>query len=273
MMRDVNEFSEQSNACIQRPIGVFDSGVGGLSVLAHIRAQLPHEQLIYVADSAYLPYGCKSEEVVRERCMRIFTYLLEADCKAVVVACNTATAVSIHAMREMTDLPVIGMEPAVKPALLQSKAGVVGVLATSATAVSRKFANLVARFAGDGRVIVQPCPGLVEKIEAGDAGLSELLHHFISPLLAQGVDTLVLGCSHYPLVLREIEAIAGADIAVIDAGDAIAAELSRQLERHQLLCRHDNASTHFFSSGQPQVVETLMSRLWGEQVVVQSLPV
>nr|NIU62727.1 glutamate racemase [Stutzerimonas stutzeri] len=156
------------------PVGVFDSGVGGLSVLREIRRRLPHESLLYLADSAHVPYGEKSPEYIRERCRIIAAFFVEQGAKALVLACNTATAAGVTELRELyPDLPIIGMEPAVKPAAAATRSGVVGVLATTGTLKSARFAALLDRFAGDVRVITQPCPGLVERIEAGDLASDE----------------------------------------------------------------------------------------------------
>jgi len=258
----------------KQAIGVFDSGVGGLSVLSHIRRRLPNEALLYIADSDYMPYGCKSKTVVLERCMKITAFLSHRQCKAIVVACNTATAAAVHHLRASYSLPVIGMEPAVKPAVLHSKSKVIGVLATSMTSSSDKLSRLMERFEHQSRLIVQPCPGLVEQIEAGDLTgdkTRRMLLSFLQPLIRQGVDTLVLGCTHYPFIAPLIRDIAGSDIQLIDTGDAIACELERQLQRHQLFSTQKTAPIEFWSSGDGEVITPIMSRLWGEKIIVQTL--
>jgi len=264
----------------KQAIGVFDSGVGGLSVLTHIRDLLPNESLCYVADSAFMPYGCKSDQLVEERCMKIAAFFSEQRCKAIVVACNTATAVAVHHLRSVCDMPVIGMEPAVKPAVLRSRSGIVGILATSATVASDKFKQLKQRHALGARLIVQPCPGLVEQIEQGSLD-GDVMHHmlcsFLDPLLQQGIDTLVLGCTHYPFVSGLIKGIVGEGVLVVDTGDAIARELKRQLvEKNQLSLSMQKesgktASTLFWSSGDLQKVEPLMSRLWEKETAPKKL--
>lgn len=153
---------------IEKAVGVFDSGVGGLSVLTKIHKHLPGEYLFYVADSAYMPYGCKTAAEVKQRCLLISDFLLNQDIKALVVACNTATSVAVQTLRDELDVPVIGMEPPVKPAVHSSRAGVVGVLATNNTVSSEKFKRLKQRYTTETQLIVQPCPGLVELIEQGD---------------------------------------------------------------------------------------------------------
>lgn len=185
-------------------VGVFDSGVGGLSVLREIRARLPSESLLYVADNAHVPYGEKSAEYIRERCERIGDFLLEQGAKALVLACNTATAAAAAELRERyPQVPLVAMEPAVKPAAAATRNGRVGVLATTGTLKSARFAALLDRFASDVQVFTQPCPGLVERIEAGDLygpQTRALLERLLAPILEQGCDTLILGCTHYPFV-------------------------------------------------------------------------
>jgi len=259
----------------KQAIGVFDSGVGGLSVLAHIRQRLPHENLVYIADLNYMPYGCKPGHMIEQRCMEIAGFLDSQHCKAIVVACNTATAAAVHTIRATYALPVIGMEPAVKPAVQHSRSKVIGVLATRGTLGSDKFNRLASRFSQQARVIVQPCPGLVEQIEAGDlAGKSTraLLESFLLPLIQQGMDTLVLGCTHYPFVVPLIREIIGNDIGMIDSGNAIARELERQLRKHGLLsARNNNAPVTFWSSGETGASAVMLSRLWGSTVTVNKL--
>ena len=221
-----------------RPIGVFDSGLGGLSVLQHIRQLLPSEHLYYVADSAYAPYGSKTEVEIQDRSDAITRYLLTHDIKALVVACNTATAAAIEKLRSDFDLPIIGMEPAVKPAALTTRSGVVGILATPGTLASQKYARLYQQYAVDVKIISQPCPGLVEQVEMADLSgevTRTLVHQYVSSLLEQGADTLVLGCTHYPFLKSVIEEIAGKAVQVIDTGEAVARELRRKLDQAALL--------------------------------------
>jgi len=264
----------------EQSIGVFDSGVGGLSVLTHIHASLPDERLHYVADSAYMPYGCKSDQLVESRCMSIADFFIEQGCKAIVVACNTATAVAVQQLRLKYNIPVIGMEPAVKPAVSSSRAGVVGVLATSATIASDKFKQLGLRHGSEARLIVQACPGLVEQIEMGELNTAKtrsMLQSYLNPLMQAGMDRLVLGCTHYPFVLPLIREIVGEDVAIVDSGDAIARELGRQLSANGLLssvnaeAQDESASIVFWSSGDIRKVEPLMSKLWGKATVPNQL--
>ncbi len=261
---------------MQQAIGVFDSGIGGLSTLSHIRQLLPSEKLIYLADSAHIPYGCKSEEEVAERCLKISDFLTKKkDVKAIVVACNTATAASICSIREKHGIPVIGMEPPIKPAVVISHSGIIGILTTSGTASSERFNRLQERFSTDVQFLVQPCPGLVECIECGDLGgarVRSMLETYLTPLLEQGVDTLVLGCTHYPLVKSIISEIVGDAIKILDTGDAVACELKRQLMLRGLLAETGNSyPVHFCSSG--KMDGTLVSQLWGESVHVELLDI
>lgn len=225
------------------PIGVFDSGVGGLSVLRHIRAQLPQEDVIYVADSGYAPYGDKTEQEVIARSLAIAAYLLDQGAKALVVACNTATIAAIKALRaRYPALPIVGVEPGLKPAASISRNGKIGVLATERTLRGDKLLALREQVssATGANFILQPCIGLVERIEqcalgseANDA-TSAMLEHYIAPLLAQGIDTLVLGCTHYPFVqdaiARTVRAHTQEDIPLVDTGEAVARQLARLLD-------------------------------------------
>lgn len=185
------------------PIGVFDSGLGGLSVLRAVRERLPDEALVYVADSRHAPYGPRDDVFIVERTLAIGEWLVAQGAKALVVACNTATAQSIAIVRERLPIPLVGVEPGIKPAALHSKTRVAGVLATQATLRSARFEALLARHAADCRFLCQPGHGLVEAIERGDTGspaLRALLASYLEPMLEAGADTLVLGCTHYPFL-------------------------------------------------------------------------
>jgi glutamate racemase len=257
------------------PIGVFDSGVGGLSVLGEIRSLLPHESLLYVADSGHVPYGEKSPEFIRERCRLIAAFLLARGAKALVLACNTATVAGVAELRELyPELPIIGMEPAVKPAAAATRSGVVGVLATTGTLKSAKFAALLDRFASDVRVITQPCPGLVERIEAGELNSSAtrmLLQGFVTPLLDQGCDTLILGCTHYPFIRPLLREMLPDSVSLIDTGAAVARQLQRLLAERELLAAGPARPSCFWSSGEPLQMHAVLPLLWGEVVKVDRL--
>ena len=257
------------------PIGVFDSGVGGLSVLREIRLRLPRESLLYLADSGYVPYGEKSPEFIRERCRSIAAFLLEQGAKALVLACNTATAAGIAELRELyPQIPLVGMEPAVKPAAQATRSGVVGVLATTGTLRSARFAALLDRFASNVRVITQPCPGLVECIEAGELSAPAtraLLETFVQPLLDQGCDTLILGCTHYPFLKPLLAEILPSTVTLVDTGAAVARQLEAVLAaRNQLAGGEPN--TRFWSTGEPQRLVEVLPILWGEGAAVTYCP-
>ncbi|RSZ55575.1 glutamate racemase [Massilia atriviolacea] len=234
------------------PIGVFDSGVGGLSVLRHIRAQLPHEHLLYFADSGFAPYGDKPESVVAERSLAVAGFLIANGAKALVVACNTATVAAIKVLRaHYPDMPIVGVEPGLKPAAAATRNGKVGVLATSVTIAGAKFLLLRDQIsaATGAQFLLQGCPGLVDRIELGDLGspaIGALLERYAVPLLDQGADTLVLGCTHYPFVLASLgEVIArttAREIVLIDTGDAVARQLGRLLAAAGLLHAGDGAA-------------------------------
>lgn len=251
-----------------RPIGVFDSGVGGLSVLREIRRELPHEDLLYVADSAHAPYGDQPLAAIEARAIAIAEFLLERDAKALVVACNTATGAAARLLRARYAVPVIAMEPAVKPAVATSRAGVVGVLATRQTLASAKFSDLVANHGG-AQVLTQACPGLVERVEAGDLegeGTRALLAEYLEPLLSRGADTLVLGCTHYPHLAPLIRDLAGPEVQVLDSGLAVARQVRRRLAEAGLLAPPGAGRDFFWTSGQPARLRQVMERLWGTRI-------
>ncbi len=256
------------------PVGVFDSGVGGLSVLREIRQLLPNESLLYVADSGHVPYGEKSPEFIRERSRAIAEFLLVQGAKALVLACNTATVAAVAELRERyPTLPLVGMEPAVKPAAAATRSGLVGVLATTGTLKSAKFAALLDRFAGDVRVITQPCPGLVECVEAGEldsAATRELLRGYVEPLLAEGCDTLILGCTHYPFLKPLLRELVPASVSLIDTGAAVARQLQRLLEREQLLADGPAEPTRYWSSGEPERMRRVLPLLLGDEAEVRA---
>lgn len=213
-------------------IGVFDSGIGGLTVLGWIRQRLPDAPLIYVADQHFSPYGSKPAWVLQQRCDAISDWLIGQGATSLVVACNTATAHCIEAMRKRLRVVVIGVEPGIKPAALGSRTGNIGILATENTLASDRYQDLAARFNPNTRIINRSCPHLAEAIEQGpdNPDIDRLLHEFVPGLVEAGVDRLVLGCTHYPLVRDRIQKIAGPDIQLIDTGDAIAAEVARRYQ-------------------------------------------
>ncbi|MDL2284324.1 glutamate racemase [Oxalobacter sp. OttesenSCG-928-P03] len=227
-----------------RPIGIFDSGIGGLSVLRHIREQLPDENLRYFADSGFAPYGEKPEEVVIRRSMEIAHCLFTYNCKALVVACNTATAAAVHLLREKyPDIPIVGIEPGLKPAAAITKSKTVGVLATERTLQSSKFRKLHQQLSEQTGVnfVMQACPGLadlVEKNELHTTRTTELVRRYTLPLLEQNADTIVLGCTHYPFLQKTIENTllesAAQPVQIIDTGVAVTRQLIRLLDVHHI---------------------------------------
>jgi glutamate racemase len=255
------------------PIGVFDSGVGGISVLKHIRALMPHEDLLYVADSKFAPYGNKTPEFIRERTDAIASFLIEKGAKALVVACNTATAAAAEYLRGRYALPIIAMEPAVKPAAQATKTGVIGVLATSGTLQSAQFAALLEHYGQNVQVVTQACHGLVECIERGDLAVAEteaLLRRYVQPLLEANADTIVLGCTHYPFVRHSIESLLGGQGTLIDTGDAVARHLKSRLENlHLITSKSAMGHVEFWSNSPDANASQVMSQLWGESANVE----
>ena len=221
------------------PIGVFDSGVGGLSVLRHIRAQLPREHLLYFADAAFAPYGDKPEPAVAERSLAIAGFLVAQGAKALVVACNTATIAAIKLLRaQYPGMPIVGVEPGLKPGAAASRNGMVGVLATDGTLAGEKFQLLLEQISqsSNAQFLLQGCTGLASQIELGELdsdATAAMLARYITPLLDQGADTLVLGCTHYPLVQAAIEHLIANTtpraIVLVDTGEAVARQLARLL--------------------------------------------
>ncbi len=221
------------------PIGIFDSGVGGLSVLRHIRAQLPNEDLLYFADGEFAPYGGKPEQLLADRALAIARFLIGKGAKALVVACNTATIAAIKVLRaHYPDLPIVGVEPGLKPGAAATRNGKVGVLATVRTLAGEKFLLLRDQISDTTKAefLLQGCPGLADQIELGEfdsPATIAMLERYTLPLLDQGVDTLVLGCTHYPFVMDAIKALVARhtarEVVLIDTGDAVARQLARLL--------------------------------------------
>ena len=244
-------------------------------MLKHIHALLPHEDLIYLADSKYAPYGNKTPEEITQRCLILCDDLLQKNVKAIVVACNTATAAAIDELRDTFDVPIIGMEPAVKPAAEASKNGIIGVLATVGTLKSAQFAALLESYGRNVKVITQGCGGLVECIERGELDTPEtkaLIRLYTSPLLVEGADTIVLGCTHYPFIKHVIQEIVGQDsnlkhITLIDTGAAVAKQLKRQLQEKGLLSTsRQKAEVHFWTNSEVENAEQVTEKLWGNHV-------
>ncbi len=247
-------------------IGVFDSGLGGLSVWCEIVRQLPHERTLYLADQAHVPYGSRQLSEVQALSVGCVRFLLDHGVKIVVVACNTASAAALrHLRRTFPQVHFVGMEPAIKPAVERTRTGVVGVIATQATFQGELFASLVERLAGDVRILPQICPGLVKAVEAGalDTPRTEtLLRQYLSPLIEAGADQLVLGCTHYPFLRPAIERIVNGNVAVIDPAPAVARQTERVLARQGLAASQGQASRHVFcTSGDVTAFAAMIERL------------
>jgi glutamate racemase len=229
----------ESSTIARDPVGLFDSGVGGGTVLREVRRLLPDERLVYLADQAHIPYGPRPQAEIRALSAACVRWLLAQRAKLIVVACNTASAAALHWLRsEFPTTPFVGMVPAVKPAVRQTRSGVVGVLATPATVEGGLLRDVIAQWSAGARVLAQPCPGLAEQVEAGALDTPQtdvLLDRYVTPLLEAGADTLVLGCTHYPFLLPRIARIAGPGVAVIDAAPAVAAQVQRTLAGRGLL--------------------------------------
>ena len=254
-------------------IGVFDSGVGGLSVLKHIRTALPRHDLCYVADSGHVPYGEKTQDYIRERSLALAQLLVDEGAASIVIACNTATAAAAAFLRERFTLPIVAMEPAVKPAVAATRSGVVGVLATVGTLESARFAALLEQYAGDVEIVTQACPGLVEQVEAGELdspATRALVERYTRPLIARGADTLVLGCTHYPFLKPMITELAGPDVRLIDTGEAVARQVVRRLPSVASRAKTGAPSDRFWSTGDLVAARRIVSQLWGRSVAVDA---
>jgi glutamate racemase len=256
----------------EHAIGIFDSGIGGLSIARQIHQRLPNEHLLYVADSIHAPYGEKSAEYITQRAFAISEFLIKRNVKAIVVACNTATVSSIKALRAQYSLPIIGVEPGVKPAVFNTKTGIVGVLATAQTLKSVSFNDLAKAFSTNVKIEVQPCPGLMEQVEtlSLDSVQTEVLvKQYVYPLLEKGADHIVLGCTHYAFLALMIKRIVGPNIEIINTDFAVAKETARRLETANLLSSNNKqGDVEFWSSGIPSVAQRQFSQLWGEPVNV-----
>jgi glutamate racemase len=257
-------------------VGIFDSGVGGLSVLREIRTELPGEDILYIADSANAPWGDKPLSFVGKRGLALARFLIEQGAKAIVIGSNTGTAGSAEVVRAKVAVPVVGIEPAVKPAAAATRTGVVGAIVPAALGGSSRFAGLIDRFGKDINVIAIPAPGLVERIEAGDLTGSQtrmLVERYTRPMLDAGADAIILGSTHYVFLRPLIQDVVGRDVTLIDTGQAVARQLRRVLERDALLNEDRHAPTErFWTSGDPRESTRVVSMLLGRQVTVEALP-
>ena len=256
-------------------IGVFDSGVGGLSITKCIAAQLPHENIIYIEDSLHAPYGEKSVDFIIQRVNTITKLLIAKGVKAIVIACNTATVNAIEQLRAQVNIPIIGVEPAIKPAAKQSISKKIAILATQATSGNQRFKDLIDLHHNGAQVLIQPCPGLVEFIEQGkqhSPACNALLRQYIEPLVNQGIDTLVLGCTHYPFVQHQISVIAGPQVSIIETAAPVTLQLRKKLAEMDLTASSSQqGQTQFFSSLVTKQQEQIFSQLWQEPLLLCAL--
>ncbi|MBD3654732.1 glutamate racemase [Kangiella sp.] len=262
------------------PIGVFDSGVGGLTILQAIREHLPNENLLYVADSAYAPYGRLPKDVLHKRCSHIARFFVQQGAKAMVIACNTATAVMAEWLRKEFDIPIVAMEPAIKPAALATRTGKIGVFATENTLKSDRYRKLLAEYAKDKKIFESSCNGFVELVESGDltsVQAFQLVEKYLQPMIDEHIDVLVLGCTHYPFLaplMRKISSqqVAGnQDLQIIHTADAVSLQLTRVLAENDLLNFKDQEYVKYFTSGDIQTAERVMSILLQEDINIQEI--
>lgn len=247
----------------QRPIGIFDSGVGGLSVFKEVRKLLPFEAITYFADSGNCPYGSKTREEILFLARKRIEFLLAQHCKLIVIACNTITAVAIDQFRSEYGIPFIGMEPALKPAALQTRTKKIGVLATENTLSGKLFKQTYEKHAAGLEVFIQPGYGLVELVEQGEQDSEKarrLLETYLTPMMEKGADTLVLGCTHYPFLKDMIQKVAGDRLAVIDPSDAVAAQTKRILKAYGLISESRRTPRpDFFTTGEKAMAQRFFS--------------
>lgn len=254
----------------QQPIGIFDSGIGGLSIAHAIRRILPDENLVYFADSGFSPYGTKSETIIQERSEYIVNFLVKQGCKAIVVACNTATVNSISKLRAKFSIPFIGVEPAIKPAAQKTKTGAIGVLATEQTLKSESFKLLKAKYSKEIRIKTKACTdfiSLVENLRHNTEHAFEVAEQYIQPLILENCDQIILGCTHFSFLHSTISKVVQNRAHIIDTATPVAMELNRRL--YQLGQQNVNnltSTAEFWTSGLPSKVVGTMSTLWGQQV-------
>jgi glutamate racemase len=258
------------------PIGIFDSGVGGLSVLREIRIQLPSESVLYFADQEHVPYGPRGLEEVRAFSEEISRFLLGLGAKLIVVACNAASAAALHYLRQtFPAISFVGMEPAIKPAAEVTQTGVVGVLATPATFQGALYASVVERFGGGVTILKDTCPGLVAQIELGELdsqATREILNKALHPMLERGIDTVVMGCTHYPFVIPLIKQVVGSGVRVIDPAPAVARQVARLLDGAGLRnSTSGQGALLFFTSGDAARFKLQLPILLGESGEVQKI--
>ena len=258
-----------------QPIGVFDSGLGGLTVARAIATALPHESVCYVGDTARCPYGVRTPEEVRSFVMQVGAWLEARGAKIIVIACNTATAVCAESLRAELSMPVVGIEPAVLPGARTTRTGIIGVMATTKTLASAKYRHLKSIAPKEVRIIDCPCPGLMDCVEAGEFRTPHtmaLLREYVEPLVEAGADTLVLGCTHYPFLSDAIRLTAGPGIRLIDPAPAVARQLKRRLDEPGLLNDTKKAPARIFcTTDANEARERILRLLWTDNAVLQEL--
>jgi len=263
------------------PLGIFDSGLGGLSVLKEIRAILPNESILYFADQGRVPYGPRPKEEIRKFSDEITRFLLERGAKIILVACNTASAAALGSLRQtFPHVPFVGMEPAIKPAAEKTKTGAIGVIATHGTFQSERFAKVVERFAKGVRVLAQPSPDLVIQVEKGEFDTPrtrEILHHYLDPLLADGIDSIVLGCTHYSFLAKVIGEVVGNTVEIVDPAPAVAKQVKRVIDQHGLAASVESTPNQkgtitAYTSGDPSDKPHLPTQMLGESIQFRKSP-
>jgi len=255
----------------ENPIGLFDSGIGGTSIWKEVHSLLPNENTIYLADSKNAPYGLKSKEEIIALSSKNTELLLNLNCKIIIVACNTATTNAIKELRAKYDVPFIGIEPAIKPAAIQSKTQKIGILATKGTLNSELF-HISAANHPEVKIIEQIGHGLVQLIENGDidsAEMEDLLKSYLNPMIEKNIDFLVLGCSHYPYLIPQIKKIIPAKIRIIDSGEAVAKQTQNILEQNFLINTSENKSSQiFYTNSEPEVLKSILD--YKEKVIFKN---
>ena len=253
-------------------IGVFDSGVGGLWILKHLKEELPSYNYIFIGDQAHVPYGVRQLNEIKDFSEKITNFLVNKGCKIIVIACNTASAASLHYLRQkFPDILFVGMEPAIKPAVESTLTGKVGVLATPATFQGELYNSVVERFAHDTEIFKDTCPGLVEQIEKGELDsqkTKEILRKALEPMLFEGIDTVVLGCTHYPFVIPSIREIVGSEIKIIDPTKAIVKRVAILAEEYKIIGDKNEKEMEILTSGKSEDVMKVAKRLFGDGVDV-----
>jgi len=245
-----------------QPIGVFDSGVGGLSIWREIHRLLPNESSVYLADSRNAPYGEKGKQAIIDLSVKNTELLLEKGCKLIVVACNTATTNAIDFLRINYNVPFIGIEPATKPAAIATSSKKIGILATKGTLASELFINTSSKFRGDIEIFETIGEGLVPIIESGNlSDAIPLLERYLLPMVEAGVDNIVLGCSHYPFLTEQIKNIVPSNITIIDSGAAVAKQTKNMLERHNLQSKNPDQKSQFFTNADVEILNSFLRKM------------